>query len=218
MNGLHILIDCGPDFRQQAFQNNIQSIDALLITHHHSDHVCGLDDLRPYFFYNPTEMPVYANPEAATALTRMFPYIFEERNYPGVAPLAMVSVEEPFTIKGRYPENAAQSVTVIPIPVFHGKMQILGYRIGKFAYLTDVSNIPESSFALLDGLDVLILDALRQEPHHSHFSIQEAVDAAQRIGAKQTYFTHITHTVLHERENANLPKNIAFGYDGLCVR
>lgn len=215
VNGLTILVDCGPDFRQQALTFHIQQIDALLVTHHHSDHVCGLDDLRPYFFYNPTEMPCFSNAESKRALKRMFPYIFENRNYPGVAPLNLFAKEKPFTVQGRYPENQHLSIQVTPIPIFHGQMEILGYRIGNFAYLTDVSNIPESSFELLKDLDVLILDALRQETHHSHFSIGEAIAAAQRIDAKQTYFTHITHTVLHERESATLPDRIALGYDGL---
>lgn len=217
VNGLSILVDCGPDFRQQAHQYNIDKIDALLITHHHSDHVCGLDDLRPYFFWNPAEMPCYTNLESVQALTRMFPYIFEDRNYPGVAPLHLQAVHQPFNVNGRYPENEGASIEVIPIPIYHGKMLIFGFRIGNFAYLTDVNHIPETSFDLLQGVQVLVLDALRQEPHHSHFSIPEAIAIAKRIGAKETYFTHITHSILHERESATLPNGIALGYDGLEI-
>ncbi len=212
---LHLVIDTGPDFRQQALRHGIPRVDAVLFTHHHFDHVVGIDDLRPYFFGNRAPIPCHAGAETAEVLRRMFRYIFE-RTYPGAALLDLREVDGPFTVESRYETGA--SVEVTPLRAFHGDLPVLGYRIGRFAYLTDVSRIPDETFPLLDGLDVLVLDGLRRTPHPTHFSLDEAGAAAERIGARQTYFVHMTHSVLHAEEDARLPDHVALGYDGLSFR
>ena len=212
VGGVHLVIDTGPDFRRQALRENIRRVDAVLFTHHHFDHIVGLDDLRPFFFDNRTPIPCYARPNTAAVLREMFRYIFRDGSYPGVANLALHEVEGAFRVQSRYTTDVA---AIEPIDVFHGDLPLYGYRIGRFAYLTDTSRIPEESFHRLQGLDVLVLDALRHEPHRTHFTIEEAVAMAQRIGARQTYFVHMTHSVLHAEEDACLPEGIALGYDGL---
>jgi len=212
-NGLHLVIDTGPDFRRQALQAQFKKVDAVLFTHHHFDHVVGLDDLRPFFFDNRSPIPCYARPNTAAVLRTMFHYIFTDGSYPGVSRLELYEPEGPFRVHGRYTPEAA--VDVVPIEVYHGKLPMYGYRIGRFAYLTDTNRIPERSFEQLRGLDVLVLDALRHEPHQTHFTIQEAVETARRIGARQTYFIHMTHSMLHAEEDARLPAGINLGYDGL---
>ncbi len=213
VNGLSIIIDTGPDFRQQAIREGIRRVDAVLYTHHHFDHVVGLDDLRPFLFERKSPIPCYAGEDTARVMRRMFQYIFADGSYPGVPNLRLQVVEEPFVVRGRYDIDAC--VRVAPIEIYHGKMPLFGYRIGDFAYLTDASHIPNSSLAKLEGVRVLVLNALRHERHPTHFSIAEAVDIARTIGAEQTYFTHMTHSVLHEEENRNLPDGIELGYDGL---
>lgn len=214
--GQTLLIDAGPDFRQQALRFGIDRLDAVLFTHHHFDHVVGLDDLRPFFFRNRAPLPCYAPPATAERLRTMFPYIFVHDHYKAAPKLELREIgTEPFVTHGRYPGARSRPVEVTPIRLFHGEMPIAGYRVGRFAYLTDTSRIPEESFAHLGGLDTLVLDALRREPHATHFSIDEAVDAARRIGARQTYFIHMTHNVPHAEEDARLPSGIHLGYDGL---
>lgn len=216
---VHFVIDTGPDFRHQALRHDIPRVDAVLFTHHHFDHVVGLDDLRPYFFENRAPIPCYADAGTADTLGRMFQYIFDQ-TYPGASLLHLHEVEGPFTVSGRY--DAAATVEVTPLRAFHGALPVLGYRIGGFAYLTDVSRVPDETVALLEGLDVLVLDALRRPPHPTHLSIDEAVALAARVGARQTYFTHMTHSVLHAEEDALLETEagpgIALGYDGLTFR
>ncbi len=213
VNGLNILIDAGPDFRAQALRAGLHRVDAVLITHHHFDHVVGLDDLRPFFFSNQMAIPCYAHLDTAEILRQMFWYIFEDGSYPGVAKLELEIVKIPFNVYSR--EDPMLTVEVCPIEVFHGKVPVLGFRIGDFAYLTDTNHIPEDSLQLLKGLDVLVLDGLRHEPHRSHFTIAEAIEMAKEIDAKQTYLTHITHSILYEEENAKLPEGVELGYDGL---
>lgn len=216
VNGLSIVIDTGPDFRLQALREDIRRIDAVLYTHHHFDHVMGIDDLRPFLFDRVGPMPCFAHEDTVRVMHRMFQYIFADGSYPGVPNLRLNPVDAPFRVRGRYEPDA--SVLVTPIDVHHGKMPLFGYRIGDFAYITDTNRIPDSSLAKLQGVRVLVVDALRHEPHPTHFSISEAVDAAQTIGADQTYFIHMTHTVLHEEVNRNLPAGIELGYDGLAFR
>ncbi len=213
VNGLTILIDAGPDFRTQALRANIKQIDAVLITHHHFDHVVGLDDLRPFFFLNRAPIPCYAHPDTADTLREMFRYIFQDGSYPGVAKLEMHDVKQPFEIRGRY--DTDRSVKVTPLEVYHGTMPVLGFRIGKFAYITDTNKIPEESLPKLENLDILVLDALRHEPHRSHFTIAQAIEVARRIGPRQTYFTHMTHNILHQNEDDRLPENMHLAYDNL---
>lgn len=210
-----ILIDTGPDFRRQALREGIDRIDAVCYTHHHFDHVVGLDDLRPFFFENPRRMPCYAHPDTAAVLRKNYDYIFGPDPYPGAANVAIEVVDGPFTIPSR--TGDAVSVPVDPILLYHGTTPVYGYRMGGFAYLTDVSTIPEASYEGLQGIDVLVLDALRPEPHPTHFSFEEAVAVARRIGAQQTYFVHMTHNVRHAEANARLPDDVELAYDGLTV-
>ncbi|MDX1420423.1 MAG: MBL fold metallo-hydrolase [Rubricoccaceae bacterium] len=211
---VHLVIDTGPDFRQQALRTGIEAVDAVLITHHHFDHVVGLDDLRPFFFRNKHPIPIYAPPNTAEVLGQMFSYIFRDGSYPGTPHLDLEAVAAPFEVASRTHEGR---VAVTPVPAFHGRLPLYGYRIGRFAYLTDVSAIPDESLALLDGLDVLVLDALRWEPHPTHFSFDEAVAMAERIGARETHFVHMTHSVLHAETDARLPEGVHLAYDGLVL-
>ncbi|HET6567060.1 MAG TPA: MBL fold metallo-hydrolase [Rhodothermales bacterium] len=212
-DGMSLIIDTGPDFRVQALREGIDRLDAVLLTHHHFDHIAGLDDLRPYLFDNRNPIPCYARDNTAEVVRNTFWYIFKDRSYPGVANLSLCEIETSFDVESRYGTGA--SVHVEPVDVYHGELAMYGYRIGRFAYLTDVNRIPEHTYERLRGLDVLVLDALRHEPHLTHFSIDEAVEAARRIGARQTYFVHMTHSVLHAPEDAQLPGGMALAYDGL---
>ena len=214
-HGLTILVDAGPDFRTQALRARIDQIDAVLITHHHFDHIAGLDDLRPYFHHNKNPIPCYAHPETVEHLKERNAYIFQDKSYPGVANLELVEINNLFTVTGRY--GQLDDVDVTPIYAFHGDIPVLGFRIGNFTYLTDTNKIPSESFSLLENLDALVLDALRHEPHRSHYSIPEAVQIAQRIKANKTYFTHMTHSLLHAEEDPLLPESISFAYDGLVI-
>jgi len=208
-----VLIDTGPDFRRQALREDIARIDAVCYTHHHFDHVVGIDDLRPFFFDNRRVMPCYAHADTAAVLRRNYDYIFGADPYPGAANVVLEEVDGPFTVPSRYDDAAP--VPVDPILLYHGEMPVYGYRIGNFAYLTDVSEIPEASYAGLDDLDVLVLDALRPDPHPTHFSFDKAVNVARRIGARQTYFVHMTHNVRHAEANARLPEDMQLAHDGL---
>ncbi|MEX2400169.1 MAG: MBL fold metallo-hydrolase [Rhodothermales bacterium] len=212
-NGLKIIIDTGPDFRSQALREDIRHVDAVLFTHHHFDHVAGIDDLRPFLFENRRPIPCFARDNAVEVIQSMFQYIFEDGSYPGVPDLMLETVSRPFDVVSR--DDPDRSVHVIPIDVSHGRLPLFGYRIGDFAYLTDTSFIPEASFDLLVGVDVLVLDALRERNHPTHFSIDDAVRTARRIGARQTYFIHMAHDVLHAEADEALPEGIHLGYDGL---
>lgn len=211
--GLHLIIDTGPDFRQQALRYDLRRLDAVLYTHAHFDHTAGIDDLRPFLFGNPAAIPCYARDNTAAVLETTHHYIFGDRSYPGVPDLALHVVDGLFQVRGRYEPHAR--VDVLPIEALHGDLPIYGYRIGRFAYVTDASYLPESSYRRLEGLDVLVLNALRLEPHPTHFHVEAAVAAARRIGARRTYFTHMTHTLLHTEFEAALPAGMAPAYDGL---
>jgi len=210
-----LLVDTGPDFRQQALREDVDRIDAVCYTHHHFDHVVGLDDLRPFFFDNRQTMPCYTHPDTAAVLRRNYDYIFGSDPYPGAANVSIRVIDGPFEVPSRYDNSAP--VPVDPILLYHGEMPVYGYRIGGFAYLTDVSRIPEPSYEGLQDVDVLVLDALRPRSHPTHFSFEEAVATARRVGARETYFVHMTHSVRHAEANARLPDDIQLAYDGLTV-
>jgi phosphoribosyl 1,2-cyclic phosphate phosphodiesterase len=207
-----VVIDTGPDFRAQALKSGIKRVDAVFYTHSHADHILGLDDLRPLSFMALREggpIPLYATAETKATLERVFDYTFSPNaTYPNRARLRLDPLADMTRIHGASFQR---------IPIMHGDMEIVGYRFGRAAYLTDVSEIPESSFALLGGLDHLVLSALRYKPHPSHATVEQALGWARRIGAKNTWLTHIAHELGHEETNRTLPAGVALAYDGLTV-
>jgi phosphoribosyl 1,2-cyclic phosphate phosphodiesterase len=205
----NLVIDTSPDFREQALRAKLRRVDAVLYTHPHADHVFGLDDLRIFNFLQNRTIPCFGSAATMARLRQVFAYVFDDSPEGGGKPkLDFRAVREPFSLLGD---------RVAPVPVMHGDMEVFGYRIGGFACVTDVSLIPEASFAALAGLDLLVLSALRYRPHPTHFSFEESVAAARRIGAKRTLFTHIAHDVDHARGEVGLPPGIGIGYDGLVV-
>lgn len=205
----HILVDTAPELRLQCIANGIDAIDAVLFTHHHADHVVGLDDLRRFNWLQKRFVTCYGTKRTLDRIKGMFAYAFEPApDSPHSRPnLELQTIDsEPLRIGDE---------TVIPIPLMHGPLPVLGFRFGNFAYCTDCSFIPDDSMERLKGLDVLILDALRRTPHPTHFNLEQAIEWAGRIGANRTYFTHIAHELMHEQTNAGLPQGIELAYDGL---
>jgi len=209
-DGTSLLVDVGPDLRAQALTHSIRRVDAIVFTHGHADHILGLDDVRRYNSLMGSPMRLFGDALTLEEIKRMFGYAFDS-NTPqggGIPQLELIEVRGPFTVG---------SLHVVPVPIFHGKRQILGLRLGRFAYLTDCSAIPDSSWDLLRDLEIVVIDALRRKPHGTHFSLDEAVAASRRIGASQTYFTHMCHDLPHAATNATLPESMALAYDGLQV-
>jgi phosphoribosyl 1,2-cyclic phosphate phosphodiesterase len=205
-----VLIDCGPDFRTQAMRAGIVDVHDLLLTHTHADHVNGLDDLRSLNLVHKHAIDVFGERASLQDLRVRFAYCFQPAPPGGGIPrLDLVEITAGVSFQ-------AGGFTVIPLRVFHGNTPILGFRIGKFAYLTDVSRLPEETFAALEGVDVLITSALRHAPHATHMSLDEAVDVAKRVGARKTWFTHMCHDLEHVATNAELPADVRLLYDGLA--
>ena len=205
--GLNILVDTSPDLRQQLLRRPVERVDAVLYTHAHADHIFGLDELRRFNYLQKERIPAYANGSTAETLRSVFHYAFQTGALkPGVPNLSLTVIDKVFALSG---------IEITPIPLMHGEQEILGFRIGKFAYCTDVSRIPEKSYSLLKGLDVLVLDALREKAHPTHFSLEQALEQAAKINAKKTWFTHISHILDQDKHGQNLPENCAFAYDGL---
>jgi phosphoribosyl 1,2-cyclic phosphate phosphodiesterase len=206
--GQSIVIDTGPDFRMQMLREGIKKLDAVLFTHEHKDHTAGLDDIRPFNYYQQGDIPIFGRLAVLEQLQREYAYIFNEKRYPGVPQVDCVEIDRnPFQING---------VGITPIPVLHYKLPVLGFRIGDFSYITDANHIPEESFALLEGTEILVLNALQKEAHISHFTLDQAIEQALRIGAKKTYFTHISHRLgLHDEVEKELPEGMFLAYDGL---
>jgi len=205
-----ILIDCGPDFRQQLLRTNCTKIDAVLFTHEHSDHTAGLDDLRPFYFRQ-GNLAVYAHKRVLDALKKRFEYIFETKNkYPGVLTLDTHTIEnQSFFINNK---------KIIPVEVYHHKLPVFGFRIGNFAYITDAKTIAKEELDKLKNLDVLIINALRIEPHLSHLNLEEAIAVIQQIRPKKAYLTHISHHMgFHDEVQATLPESIFLAYDQLEI-
>ncbi len=205
-----VLVDTSPDLRQQALTHGIKRVDAILFTHAHADHVLGLDELRRFNAMQGASIPCYANATAWETIRQTFSYVFDGKTRlgGGIPQLDAHEVSGPLTLGG---------VRVVPIPLWHGVMPILGFRFGSFAYLTDCNRIPDESWPLLAGVETLVIDALRDKPHVTHFTVAEALDAIARIGPRRSYFTHMTHDLGYSATNARLPAGVELAYDGLML-
>jgi phosphoribosyl 1,2-cyclic phosphate phosphodiesterase len=207
-DGQRILVDTSTDLRRQALREGIPHIDAVLLTHTHADHIHGIDDLRGFHFLHRRIIPCYGSPETMKKVTASFAYIFEGLCSEGYSPLM-----EPFEVDAAFQLFGCD---IVPIPIRHGSFDATGYRFQNAAYLTDCSEIPEPSMALLQGLDLLIIDALRYSPHPNHFNIEGALSVVQTLRPRRTVLTHLTHEV-HHRDEARLPSGVEFAYDGMVV-
>jgi phosphoribosyl 1,2-cyclic phosphate phosphodiesterase len=208
-DGRVVLIDTTPDFRAQGLREHITRLDAIVFTHHHADHIMGLDDTRIFYFRQQVPIPIYANAHCLAAIRTIFSYIFDGNyQFGGVGKLDPHIIEGPFDL---------WDLKLIPVPVLHGNLPILGYRFRDTAYVTDVSEIPESSLPLLDGLDVLIIDALRHKPHPTHLTVAQALAVVERLKPRRAFLTHIAHELGHEQTNCILPENVRMAYDGLKI-
>lgn len=209
-DGRNVVVDTGPEFRLAALRAGLDRLDAVLLTHEHADHIFGLDDVRFFTMRGEGPLPLYAEGRTLETVRSAFPYIFHGEPVKGsLRPsLELREIDGPFDLFGR---------TVQPIRVFHGRLPITAFRVGDFAYVTDCSRIPPESKEALLGLDTLVLGALRHQPHPTHFSLSEAVEVAQRLAPRRTFFTHIGHDLDHEATNAELPDSIRLAYDGLTI-
>jgi phosphoribosyl 1,2-cyclic phosphate phosphodiesterase len=208
---LSFVIDCGPDFRQQMLVSKCSKIDAILFTHEHSDHTAGLDDIRPFFFKQ-GDIPIYAHKRVIKNLQKRFDYIFETENrYPGAPGVTAIEVNNNFPI-------VIQNKMIEPINALHGDLQVFGYRFGQFAYLTDVKTIATHEMNKLKDLDILVINALREEQHNTHFNLQEAIDFITIVKPKKAYITHISHLLgFHNEVQKTLPNHIFLAYDNLII-
>ena len=205
-----VLVDAGPDLRAQALRHDIRRVDAILFTHGHADHILGIDDVRRFNSLMKRPMPCYGDQQTIDDIRRTFHYVFDPAtpNGGGLPKLDLLRVEGPLRIG---------DLDVQPIPLWHGDRVILGFRFDRFAYLTDCNRLADEAWGLLEDLDAVVIDALREQPHPTHFSLDEAIEAARRIGARRTFFTHMCHHLQHEPTNARLPGGMALAYDGLVL-
>ncbi|NER13819.1 MBL fold metallo-hydrolase [Leptobacterium flavescens] len=205
------VVDCGPDFRQQMLSNNVEKIDGILFTHEHADHTAGLDDIRPFFFRQ-GDIPVYAHKRVLEGLKRRFDYIFDNENkYPGAPSV------QTYEIKNNSPLRLG-GIDIIPVNVLHNQLQVFGFRFGDFAYLTDVKRVEEEEIKKLQGLKALVVNALRIDPHPSHFNLEEALAFIERIQPERAYLTHISHLLgFHAEVEKTLPENVFLAYDNLVI-
>jgi len=210
VEGSTLLIDAGPDFRQQMLTHKVEHIDAIIFTHEHRDHIAGLDDVRAFNFIHQKPIDIYAEHRVQEALKSVFSYSFAEKKYPGVPQLNMYNLSpDPLVIAG---------VKVIPIRAYHYKMPVLGFRVGDFAYITDANYIDEYEKRKLIGVKYFVINALRKRKHISHFALREALELIKEISPKRAYITHISHQMgLHAEVNRELPQGVALGYDGLTM-
>ena len=207
-DGPKILVDTSTDLREQALKQGVGRVDAIVFTHSHADHIMGLDDSRRFSQMQKGPIPCYADAATCESLRRTFFYVFDPATDKGggLPQIQLNTITGPFNIG---------AIGLQPVPLVHGSREILGFRFGNFAYLTDCSRVPDHSWPLIEGLDILILDALRHRPHPTHFSVSQALEVVARIKPKQTYFTHICHDLPHAETNAALPASVELAYDGL---
>jgi phosphoribosyl 1,2-cyclic phosphate phosphodiesterase len=210
IQGKNILIDISPDFRYQMLRSGIERIDAILVTHEHRDHVGGLDDIRPINFKYRMDMPLFAVERVQAAIRKAFDYIFDN-DYPGVPKVQQIAIEKD-------KQFLVGNTPVMPVEIMHAKLPVMGFRIGKFAYLTDVKTINIDQMQYLKGLDVLVLNALQHTEHYSHLTLEQAIALAKEIGAKSTFFTHLSHTMGSTANTEKLlPENMFLAYDELVI-
>ena len=206
--GCHLLVDTTPDLRAQALRAELSSLDAVLFTHGHADHLHGLDDVRCLCLDRDTPLPCYADRRTIERIAVVFDYAFQSGSPSSVPALTLCPIEGPFDVCGLH---------VVPVLAYHGRLPVLGFRLGGFAYVTDCSHLPQGSLDLLAGLDTLVLDALRDRPHPTHFSLQQALGVVRQLKPRRAFFTHIAHQLDHERTNASLPDHVRLAYDGLTL-
>lgn len=209
-HGTHIVIDTGPDFRQQMLRENIRKVDAVLFTHEHKDHIAGLDDVRAFNFIHQMVMPVYATERVQSAIKREFAYIFADEKYPGIPQIELKTIaNQTFDVNG---------IKVIPIEVMHHKMSVKAFRIGNFTYITDANFISEAEKEKIKGSEIIVINALRKNHHISHFTFEEAIELMEELKPKKAFFTHISHQLgTHEEVSLELPNFIQLAYDGLRI-
>lgn len=205
------VIDCGPDFREQMLREEVDRIDGILLTHEHSDHTAGIDDIRPFYFRQ-GNIPFYGHQRVFESLHQRFGYIFETKNkYPGAPTIEEITINKESTFR-------LGQIDVVPVEAFHASLPVLGFRISDFCYLTDVKTISEEEIDKIKGVKVLVLNALREEPHQSHLNIEEALNLVEKIKPEATYFTHISHLMgFHAEVDKRLPENVHLAFDGLKI-
>lgn len=205
-----VVIDSGPDFRQQMLTHQVQTLDAIVFTHEHKDHIAGMDDVRAFNYSSGNPMKIFCTQSVESALRREFAYVFENPHYPGVPKIDIQSIEEK--------DFQVGDIVLLPLPVMHLKMPVLGFRIGNFSYVTDANFISDSTKEKIRGSEILVINALRQEAHPSHFTLAEAIELVEELQIPQVYLTHISHQLgKHEEVSASLPAHIQIAYDGLNI-
>jgi phosphoribosyl 1,2-cyclic phosphate phosphodiesterase len=207
----NIIIDVGPDFRMQMLNNSVKDISAVLITHEHNDHIIGLDDIRPFYFKKNKDIAYFTTAEVEKELAFRFPYVFSGNNYPGAPKVEVTNFSHGVPI-------VVDNLEIMPIKVFHGKMEVTAFRIKNFLYITDASSIPESSLEMMKGIKYLVINALRKRKHHSHFNLEQAIKVIDQLKPEKAYLTHLSHYMGKSKSVSKiLPKGVNLAYDGLVI-